>query len=324
MWSASAVRRRCSSRGASFAGKAVVIAGSGPLLLPVAASLRAAGARVVLVAEQAPTRDVVRFVAGLWRRPRTLLQAARYRAGFAGTPYRTGHWVVEARGADCVRDVVLTDGHHSQVIACDVLCTGYGLVPNTELARLLGCDLSESGVAVNDAQETSVAGVYCVGEPTGIAGVDVALLEGEIAGLHAAGHAAMTAPFRARRRRASALPERMSRAFALRDELRRLATPETIVCRCESVPLGALDPQSSPRQAKLATRLAMGPCQGRVCGPALGVVFGWPADKVRPPLVPTGAIGALAEVARPEYSKNERAVTSGERASVALEPEKSP
>lgn len=283
--------------GTSFAGKSVVIAGSGPLLLPVAASLRAAHARVVLVAEQAPVHRVASFVAGLWRQPRTLLQAARYRAGFARTPYRTGHWVAEARGADRVREVVITDGRRSRAIACDVLCTGYGLVPNTELARLLGCVVAESAVAVNDAQETSLAGVFCAGEPTGIGGMEIALLEGEIAGLHATGHAALTAPFRARRRHLSEQSARMSRAFALRDELSVLATPETIVCRCENVRLGALDPQWSPRQAKLATRIGMGPCQGRVCGAALGVVLGWPADSVRPPLEPA-PLGALARPSR--------------------------
>ena len=58
----------------------------------------------------------------------------------------------------------------------------------------------------------------------------------------------------------------MSHAFALRNELRSLATPDTIVCRCESVPLSALDREWSPRQAKLTTRIGMGPCQGRLCG----------------------------------------------------------
>jgi NADPH-dependent 2,4-dienoyl-CoA reductase/sulfur reductase-like enzyme len=234
-------------------------------------------------------------VGGLWRQPHLLLQAARYRAGFAGTPYRTGHWVVEARGTDSVRAVVITDGRRTREIACDVLCTGYGLVPNTELARLLGCIVTESGVAVDDALVTSLPGVYSAGEPTGIGGVEIALLEGEIAGLQAAGHAALTAPFRARRRRLSEHSARMARAFALRDELRALPTPETIVCRCENVPFGALDPRWSPRQAKLATRLGMGPCQGRVCGAALGVVLGWPADSVRPPLEPV----PLEVLARP-------------------------
>jgi hypothetical protein len=78
----------------------------------------------------------------------------------------------------------------------------------------------------------------------------------------------------------------MTRAFALRDELRALATPETIVCRCEDVALGAIDPAWTPRQAKLYTRVGMGPCQGRVCGAALSYIVGWPHDAVRTPAAP--------------------------------------
>ena len=51
--------------GTSFDGKRVVIAGSGPLLLPVAASLAKSGAKVALVAEQAAGRNVRRFAMGL-------------------------------------------------------------------------------------------------------------------------------------------------------------------------------------------------------------------------------------------------------------------
>ena len=43
--------------GTSFVGKRVVIAGSGPLLLPVAASLAKSGAKVALVAEQAAAQQ---------------------------------------------------------------------------------------------------------------------------------------------------------------------------------------------------------------------------------------------------------------------------
>jgi hypothetical protein len=36
----------------------------------------------------------------------------------------------------------------------------------------------------------------------------------------------------------------------------------------------------------------MGPCQGRVCGPALAFLFGWDSDTVRTPVLPA-ALGAL-------------------------------
>ena len=285
--------------GTSFDGKRAVLAGSGPLLLPVAAALRSAGARVLLVAEQAPFARVAAFGAGLWRRPRAIVEAARYRSGFLGTPYRTGTWVVEAHGDGALRSVVVTDGRTRRTIECDVLGTGYGLVPSTELARLLGCETRDGLVVVDAAQGTTVPGVYCAGEPTGVGGVDLALVEGEIAGLQAAstGAAPQDGALRAQRGRLRALAGAMDRAFAPRPELRALATPDTIVCRCEDVRLGAIDPAWAPRQAKLYTRAGMGPCQGRICGAALEHLCGWPADTVRPPTAPTSFASLLAETA---------------------------
>jgi hypothetical protein len=78
----------------------------------------------------------------------------------------------------------------------------------------------------------------------------------------------------------------MERAFAPRAQLRDVCASDTIVCRCEDVPLGAIDPAWSARQAKLYTRAGMGPCQGRVCGAALQFHFGWSPDTVRPPIEP--------------------------------------
>jgi D-hydroxyproline dehydrogenase subunit alpha len=279
--------------GASVAGKTVVIAGSGPLLLAVAASLTHAGARLALVAEQAPARRVASFAAGLWRRPGALADALRYRAGFLGAPYRTGHWVTEARGASVVESVVVTDGRTSRAIDCDMLCVGFGLVPNTELPQQLGCAVVSGAVRVNDRQATSVPGVYCAGEPTGIGGVDLALVEGEIAGLCAAQHDGNAPALLRRRARLRRLAERMDRAFALRDELRALPTAETIACRCEDVAYGDVDRRWSARQARLYARVGMGACQGRVCGPGLAFLLGWEQDPaVRVPVTPT-PLGAL-------------------------------
>jgi D-hydroxyproline dehydrogenase subunit alpha len=271
--------------GTSFRGKRVVIAGSGPLLLPVAAYLARGGAKVLTVAEQAPPANVARFAASLWRRPRTLAQAIALRSAFATTRFSTGTWVAGARGDSTVREVTLTDGRSTRTLDCDVLCAAFGLVPNTELARLLGCEIVGGVVRADDAQATTIADVYCCGEPTGIGGVDLALVEGEIAGLAAAGVVASEnlAARRAVHRREAASLER---AFALRPELLALADAETIVCRCEDVRWGAIDRRWSARQAKLYTRLGMGPCQGRVCGAALECLLGWPADSVRVPTQP--------------------------------------
>jgi NADPH-dependent 2,4-dienoyl-CoA reductase/sulfur reductase-like enzyme len=286
--------------GADVRGLRAVVAGSGPLLLPVAAALARAGAVLVAVAEQAPWHRVAAFATRLGRHPFKLLQAAAYRAAFLGAGYRTGTWVASAAGNRRVERVSLTDGHRRWVEACDLLCCSYGLVPSTELARLLGCAVEDGRVVVDHLQRTSVPHVYCAGEPTGIAGELAALVQGEIAGLAAAGAEAMALSRRLQRARSAWLRfgARLDRAFAPREELRALPSPETIVCRCEDVRFGQLEPSWTGRQAKLYTRIGMGPCQGAVCGPACQFLLGWPPGTVRPPL---GAppVGAWIDVAAP-------------------------
>src|SRR5262249_8435589 len=120
----------------------------------------------------------------------------------------------------------------------------------------------------------------------GIGGLELSLVEGEIAGLTAAGKretARSLFPVRQKHRK---FAELLNRTFALRDELKRLATPKTIVCRCEDVPFERLRAHESWRAAKLQTRCGMGPCQGRICGAAVEFLFGWRAESVRPPVLP--------------------------------------
>ncbi|HEY8310720.1 MAG TPA: FAD-dependent oxidoreductase, partial [Gemmatimonadaceae bacterium] len=221
--------------GASLAGRRVIIAGSGPLMLPVAAALAGARAKIVRVAEQASTAAVVRFAGGLWRAPGILAQAARYRARFLTTPYSTGTWVTAAFGADRLEHVTLTNGRRVWHERVDLLLTGYGLVPNIEFARLIGCETSNGDIVVDETQRTTVPKVLAVGEATGIGGAPLALVEGEIAGLTVASGA--DAPQSLLRRRAAlqTAARTMSATFALRPELRSLPTERTIVCRCEDV-----------------------------------------------------------------------------------------
>jgi D-hydroxyproline dehydrogenase subunit alpha len=272
--------------GASFSGKRVIIAGSGPLMLPVAAAFSGSGAKLMLVAEQASFGAVTRFAAGLWKTPSMLAQAARYRTRFLSSRYATGTWVAAAHGSDRVESVTITNGRRTWNEAADVLCTGYGLVPNIELAQLLGCDTRDGAVVVDGRQQTTVPNVLAVGEATGIGGAPLALVEGEIAGLSVGSRQSAPGTLLERRATLEAAALRMTDAFAPRAELRALPTADTIVCRCEDVAYGAVQGAACSRQAKLYTRTGMGPCQGRTCMPGLEFLLAWQPNTVRPPVEP--------------------------------------
>lgn len=277
------------------ANRRVVVAGSGPLLLAAAAYLRQHQARVVTIAEQAPWSRLLPFALQLpTLAPGKLLQAASYQAALLGIPYRASCWPVEAHGRDRVEAVTLTDGRRTWRLPCDDLACAFGLVPNTELVQLLGCPVTDGCVRVDASQRTAVPDVFAAGEPTGVGGVDKALVEGEIAGFVAAGNPAGAERLQTARARAHRFLAAMETAFALRPELKALARPETKVCRCEDVTRRQMEPCADWRAAKLHTRCGMGSCQGRVCGAAARVLFGWEPSSVRPPVFPTAIATLLA------------------------------
>ena len=273
-------------------GKRVVVAGSGPLLLAVAATLRAKGAEIVAIIEQAPLPALLRFACGLLATPSKLAQALQLAAQLRGIPYLRDSHVHSAHGDGTLQSIMIQRGgaRELEALQCDHLACGFGLLPNVELAQALGCATEtangRTAVRVDDAQLTSVPGVYCAGEGTGVGGVDLALAEGRIAGLMASGqHAAAREPHAARARWQK-FAAKLERAFALRPELLTLAGDDTIVCRCEDVCHSELRTHTSWRSAKLQTRCGMGPCQGRICGGATELLYGWRPDAVRMPISP--------------------------------------
>jgi pyruvate/2-oxoglutarate dehydrogenase complex dihydrolipoamide dehydrogenase (E3) component len=114
---------------------------------------------------------------------------------------------------------------------CDYAGIGYGLYPNTELAALLGCRLEANAIATDEWQRTSADGVFAGGECTGIGGVDLSGVEGEIAAYAACGETARASRLLGKRSFAKRFARVLDRAFTLREELWTLPRPGTIVCR---------------------------------------------------------------------------------------------
>ena len=276
-------------------GRATVVAGTGPFLLAVAATLLEAGGRVVAVVEaNAPGslatrlphllpaaskgRELARFVALL----------ARYRV-----PYLRRHRVVRATGADGVESVVVARVDNRwrvkprsvRTLSCDALAVGYGFTAQTDLLLQLGCPVvagPDGGLAVDvdTMQRTGVAGVVSAGETTGIGGADLALLEGLVAGAAAARHcgavpalaAAELARLRRRIARLRRFADALHRAFPVVEGWQAELDDDTVVCRCEEVTAGEIRQvmhglgAGDARTVKLLSRAGMGWCQGRICG----------------------------------------------------------
>ncbi|MGH6953668.1 MAG: FAD-dependent oxidoreductase [Alphaproteobacteria bacterium] len=304
-------------------GGRIVVAGNGPLVLLVAANLVRAGAEVAAVAEAAPVhRRLGREASDLLAAPRIVRQAIDYRGALlcARVPFLTRHIVVEARGTDELDSVVLApidetgriDRARGRSIAADTLVVGFGLTPSIEILRLLECELRwdrlrGGWLPVRSAEfETSRKGVLAVGDGAAIGGVEMALLEGRLAGLIAAerlgrlGAGAarhLARPLRQRLLRLERFRRALERLYAPPASYLDLLTPETIVCRCEEVTAGELsarqgDGYTSALALKGTTRLGMGRCQGRNCLATLAALVGRasgqapedvPMPRARPP-----------------------------------------
>ncbi|WP_171108522.1 MULTISPECIES: NAD(P)/FAD-dependent oxidoreductase [unclassified Streptomyces] len=298
-------------------GRTAVVAGTGPLLLPVATGLAAAGAHVAALVESADPKALVRRSRTLSALPVKLAEGAGYAARLLRhrVPVLVRHTVVEAHGAERLTAVTVAaldaEGRvrpdTRRRIACDTLAVGHGMLPHTDLAATLGCRLDGVAVHVDDEQRSDVPGVWAAGEATGIGGADLALAEGHIAGRSAA--ARLTGGRPDPRTWAGAARSRAALRgfFAALDSVyappahwAEQLTDETLICRCEEVPahavrtavgeLGAGD----VRTVKLLTRAGMGWCQGRMCGPAVAALTGCPQTPARTPFARPVPLGVLA------------------------------
>jgi hypothetical protein len=105
------------------------------------------------------------------------MQAARIRRSI-GPVLRTGTFPLAVRREGNAVVVTLASGPSGRErrddIPCDLFACGFGLVPNVEIARALGCELHAGGIAVDGFGATTVSGVLAAGECTGVGGVDKA------------------------------------------------------------------------------------------------------------------------------------------------------
>jgi thioredoxin reductase/bacterioferritin-associated ferredoxin len=261
-------------------GRRVVVAGTGPLLLYVAASILEAGGQVAAIVDARGRADWLRVVPQLLARPDLMARGAKWYFALrrAGVPIHHGHILSRVEGVGVVAQAVvkpIADKGDAIPIDCDSVCYGYGLMPATEIARLLGVEhafLPERGgwvPVMADDGATSVPGLYLCGDGAGVIGAAAASIQGERVGVALArtSSAPGNSPLLARAKRFGAAMTTLAEPPAAALDA---ITPETIVCRCENLSRATLDDAiragaHTVNALKAATRCGMGACGGRVC-----------------------------------------------------------
>src|SRR5574341_1592314 len=130
-------------------GKRILLAGTGPLQVVLAAELARSGAEVVAVLEGARLfPESLRHIGALrgqWRRMAEGL-SSRLTLSRRGVPFRLGWGIVAAHGRDQVESASIARldrdwrpvAGSEERLPCDTLCLGYGFIPFNTLSRLLG------------------------------------------------------------------------------------------------------------------------------------------------------------------------------------------
>ena len=320
-------------------GQKIVIAGTGPLLQLAAVQLVDAGAEVAAIVELQSRGEFFSHASKLFGQWSKIGQgmANQKRLMEAGAPIKYGYTVVHALGEKQVEGAVIARvdsagrpvAGSEETIEADTVCINFGFTPATELTRLAGCEqrfdpnFGSFATATNPDFETSVRGIFAVGEVRGIGGVEVALLEGQMAGGTAArqlGHQPDGRDVRKEWQKARASVESLGAMFAVKPGLFEAIAGDVMVCRCEEVTAGAIRTAARAGAMELNSlkpwnRCGMGRCQGRTCGPVAAHIIaaeigrgdpgGRPLEsvgmfKARIPVkpVPLAIVGAVEE-ARP-------------------------
>ncbi len=317
----------------------VVLTGAGPLLLLVACQLLDAGVTLAGIVETSPganRRAALPHLPAALGAPATLFKGWRMlrRLRSAGVPWFTGATGLAVEGQQQAEALRFSAGGREQRLAASVVLLHHGVVPNTQLTRLLRVehDWSDTQLAwnprVDDWGQTSLAGLRVAGDGAAIGGALAAEASGALAAL-AAAHALQRLSATERDQRAAPVRHALRQQLRVRPFLDALYRPpewinmpgdDTVVCRCEEVTAGRIREMArlgcqGPNQTKFFSRCGMGPCQGRMCGLTVSQILaselGKPvaevgAYRIRAPLkpIPLGSLAALASPTTEEANQD--------------------
>lgn len=310
-------------------GGQVVLAGSGPLLFLIAARLLDSGVAVKAVLETRPAGTLLKAlpkVPGALNNWPVLLKGLKLmnRLRPSGVPVHRRCTGIRADGDDRLGKVVFTSRGKEQELTCDHLLVHDGVVPSTQLTRLLGCDHEWDGLqrywrpVLDQWGETTVENCFTAGDGGRVLGAISARQSGELAALRAANKLgrlgrdeleSRAAPLFRANVKETAVRDFLDRMYPPHREFLVPPNPETLLCRCEEISVGRVREEAALgcrdlNRLKVRTRAGMGPCQGRMCGLSMAEVMadetGLEVDRIaffriRPPIKPV-SLGEMAEM----------------------------
>jgi thioredoxin reductase len=267
--------------------------GTGPLLWLAALQYAKAGAPPALVLDTTPFATKAAAAAGMFWNPPTFIRGLRYMAALRAwrVPVAEGAAPVAIEGDGSPTALRWRDAAgREQVTPCDAVALGWGLKPEAQLADLAGVPfrfdpLGHNWVPERDAEgRTPVPGIYLAGDGAGIGGAEVAELAGARAALalieDRGGRVdlALRGHLDRRLRSEARFRAALDRAFPYPAHLAARMPDETLLCRCEAITAAELrtaatDGAPEVNRAKALSRVGMGRCQGRVCGPPAAEVL---------------------------------------------------
>jgi thioredoxin reductase len=266
-------------------GRNVVVAGTGPLLYAVAHGILEGGGGVAALVDAKPR--------SAWWTPALLARPDLMRRGMAwmSALRRARVPILRASTIDAVtRDGdAMTATVNGHAVACDAVCCGFGLMPSTDVTRLLGAshafDAALGGwhVVVDDAQRCDLPGLFAAGDVAGIRGAASAPLQGRIAAQAIAGVATTG---RSERERASRFGRAMTRVAQVDDRAIASIPAGVTMCVCERLSRATIeaaidDGCVTVNDVKGATRCGMGPCGGRMCEDAVARLIAVKTSRTR-------------------------------------------
>ena len=312
----------------------VVLAGSGPLLLLEATLLIKKGVQVAAILDTTPQLPSATAVS---RAPKALRRADFLWKGLsmlkeikdAGVPHHKGVTHIRIKGETTVEGVEARCGKEALHIPVSLVLLHFGVIPNNHIFRQIGCRMvwnknQRYWHPTCDAWgRTNFERIFAAGDGASVSGGLAAQYKGEIAALEVARCLGIIPEYER-----DALAGPIQKALKLdhwpRPFVDAVYAPrpeqftfddDTVLCRCENVTVGSVrravrEGARELNEVKIMTRSGMGPCQGRMCGAALGEMVAAELSlspektgllNIRPPLRPL----PLEEVAAMELEEKQ-------------------